>query len=94
MPSHLHGAVGAGRSRTLFAIADALGGDWPERVRTAVVRLFAARDAEPADDIKMELLRDVREVFEDNDRIASATLVEGLCAMEDRPWATWGRGRR
>jgi len=79
-------------SRPLFAIADAVGGEWPERVRQAVVRLFATRDTAPADDIKIELIADIREVFGDKPNVASVDLVQGLATMDDRPWATWGKG--
>jgi hypothetical protein len=78
-------------SRPLFAVADAIGGTWPERVRCAVVRLFATRDAAPADDIKMELLADIKEVFGDKEKMASAELVQALANMDERPWATWGK---
>jgi hypothetical protein len=80
-------------SRPLFAIADAIGGKWPEMVRAAVVRLFATVNAAPADDVKVELLASIREVFGDRDRIASIDLEQALRAMEEKPWATWGRGK-
>ena len=59
-----------------------------------MVRLFLTRDAAPADDIKTELLADIKEVFVDKDRMCSADLVPALVGMEDRPWATWGKGSK
>jgi len=83
-------------ARPLFAIADAIGGEWPERIRAAVVRLFAGRDQAPAEDVKTELLADINAVFDDGekDRISSRDLVEALVRMEDRPWATWGKTQK
>lgn len=78
-------------ARPLFAIADAIGGNWPERVRSAVVRLFVSRDAAPADEIKIELLGDIREAFATRKNIPSAELVQALTNLDDRPWATWGK---
>jgi hypothetical protein len=78
-------------ARPLFAVADAIGGAWPERVRSAVVSLFGARDAAPSEDVKEGLLADIREAFREGERIASADLVQSLTKMEDRPWATWGK---
>jgi hypothetical protein len=46
----------------LLAIADAIGGDWPERARKAAVALVgAARDAEPS--LGIRLLADTKTVF-------------------------------
>src|SRR5262249_42539760 len=47
----------------LLAIADAIGGDWPERARVAAVALVgAARDAEPS--LGIRLLIDIRTIFD------------------------------
>jgi len=81
-------------SRPLFAIGDVVGGVWPERIRSAVVRLFANRDAVPTNDIKVELLHDIRLVFRDRDRITSKELSEELAKLEDRPWAAWGKAHK
>ena len=80
--------------RPLFAIADVAGGTWPERIRESVARLFAARDAAPSNDIKVELLLDIRQAFGDLDRMPSRDLVAALVEMEERPWATWGKSRK
>jgi hypothetical protein len=80
-------------SRPLFAIADAVGGKWPEMVRAAAVRLFATVNAAPADDIKVELLASIREAFGDRDLMASIDLETALRAMEDKPWPTWNKGK-
>jgi Protein of unknown function (DUF3631) len=76
--------------RPLLAIADAIGGDWPERARKAAAAL-AQRESEATGTM---LLADTKAVFEekDTDRLASADICEALNAMEGRPWADW-KGR-
>ncbi len=76
----------------LLAIADAAGGPWPKLAREAAMRLSAETVEHAAGD---ELLQAVREVFETRgiERIASADLVDALCADTDAPWATWSRGK-
>ena len=78
----------------LFAIAEAIGGDWPERVRKAAVAL-APREH---DTIRIMLLADIRTVeFDhegDRDRLWSEDLVDALLAMEGHPWAELGKARK
>jgi hypothetical protein len=77
--------------RPLLAIADAAGGEWPERARRA------AQCARPDDEesIRVLLLGDIRAIFAERaaDRLASAELVEALVAIEGRPWAEWKNGK-
>lgn len=79
----------------LLAIADAAGGPWPERARTAAVALSAGR-AETDGSNGVLVLRDLRDLFEARrvDRLPSEDAAHALGAMEDRPWAEWGRTRR
>jgi Protein of unknown function (DUF3631) len=77
--------------RPLLAVVDLVGGEWPGKLRSALSRLFAAQAALPTDDIKEALLRDIKEVFADHERITSADLVTGLGALDSSPWATWGK---
>jgi hypothetical protein len=75
----------------LLAVADAAGGRWPELAREACVALNKVRaDATPS--VGVRLLGDVRNVFGDHDRMFSATIAEGLNAIEDAGWSSWGRG--
>jgi hypothetical protein len=71
----------------LLAIADAAGGDWPKRARTAAMALSVG-DAREDDSLGVLLLRDIRAIFEERgvDRIASGELVKALVAMEEAPW--------
>jgi len=77
----------------LLAIADMAGGDWPVRARRAAVALIG--DDRSDDDIGLELLWDINAVFDDKATpfISTKDLVTALHAMEDRPWATWGKGK-
>jgi hypothetical protein len=82
----------------LLSIADLVGGDWPERARTACVKLNADRatsDIDPG----IRLLGDIRSVFpdkrlrpEESPRLRSEALVERLVAIEESPWAHLRRG--
>jgi hypothetical protein len=73
--------------RVLFAIAEMIGADWPERIRDSASTL-TPRESES---IGPMLLSDMRAIFADKntDRLASAEICEALAAMEGRPWAEW-----
>lgn len=77
----------------LLAIADAAGDLWPELARKAALKLSGSDG--PQKTVGTELLSDIQEVFEDKqtDRISTADLIKALCADEERPWATYNRGR-
>jgi putative DNA primase/helicase len=77
----------------LFAIAEAAGGDWPERARAAALVLSGAEQEAPS--LNVELLADIRKAFETEgiDRIPGAELIKILCADPERPWATFARGK-
>src|SRR5262249_11053733 len=77
---------------SLLAIADLAGDDWPDRARNAAVALSAG--SETGDDsINVQLLADIRRVFDERsvDRIATADLLAALADDEEAPWGTWGR---
>ena len=78
--------------RPLLAIADLAGGEWPTWAREAAAAAAAAAD----DEGNAELLADIRDAFKAKscDRISSKALVEYLCALEDRPWAEFGKQRK
>ena len=69
--------------RPLFAIADAIGSDWPERIRKSAAKL-APRESESTGTM---LLADIRAVFHEkkSDRVASVDMCESLTDMEGRP---------
>jgi hypothetical protein len=73
--------------RVLFAIAELIGEDWPDRIRDAAA-LLTPRESESTGPM---LLADIRATFEEanTDRLASAALCSALADMEARPWAEW-----
>lgn len=79
----------------LLAIADAAGGEWPQRVRRTAQAITGAEAANDAPDANTELLTDIRAAFDRKrvDRLSSADLLAALCEDEEAPWATWNRGR-
>jgi hypothetical protein len=77
-------------SEPLLAIADAAGGEWPERARKALVELCKSDAQEES--INVKLLSDIRRVFEASgtDRVPTKELLEQLVELEtDAPWAIW-----
>src|SRR5205823_6346393 len=76
------------RTKELLAIADAAGGDWPERARGIAAQTVDADQAK-----RVGLLADIRDLFEARgvDRIKSADLAMALVAIEGHPWAEHGR---
>jgi putative DNA primase/helicase len=76
--------------RPLLAIADLVGGTWPEEARRAAC-LLSGHEQDGAFDV--ELLRDIRSAFGDDDVIRSSDLVAKLTADPERPWAEWRHGR-
>jgi hypothetical protein len=78
--------------RPLFAIAEVAGGDWPQRMATALFELTNDDDV-TAQGIGTMLLADIRQIFvnEGADRLHSETIATHLAAIEGKPWAEWGR---
>ncbi len=93
LPSGLHDRAGD-NWRPLLAIAEAAGGDWPERARAAAIALTPIEDSSLA----TLILSDIRSVFDGPpslDKIRSVELVEHLLTLEDRPWRECqGRARK
>jgi|ERR1019366_5469469 hypothetical protein len=81
-------------SRPLLAVADAVGDGWGERIRGALVRLFASRDALPSLNIRIQLLHDLLDVFGDGQKLASEYLATELGKIEASPWSAWGKSQR
>ena len=75
---------------SVLAVADAAGGDWPDRARAACIKLNAVR-ADSDDSIGVRLLADIRDVFM-GDRVSSADLASKLAEIEESPWGDW-RGK-
>ncbi|ATL29390.1 DUF3631 domain-containing protein [Streptomyces formicae] len=72
----------------LLAIADAAGGDWPERARAACVTLVNASRANDKGSIGVRLLTDLRDhVMPGIDRLPTVAILDRLNSMDDAPWA-------
>lgn len=70
---------------SLVAVADTAGGHWPKTARaTAETDATANRGAKPS--IGVLLLRDIRRVFSDRDRMRTSDILTGLNRMEEGPW--------
>jgi hypothetical protein len=70
----------------LLAIADLAGGDWPTRARHAAIALSVEED-NPS--VGMRLLADTREVFEGEDHLETAILLDRLHGLDASPWAEY-----
>ncbi len=78
----------------LVAIAELVGGDWPARLRAALLEIYSA-DAAQDEDVGVQLLHDIKGIFDatDGDKITSSDLVGRLKEIETSPWADWSGGR-
>ena len=69
----------------LLGVADAAGGDWPERARVAAVTLVTdSKRGTPSLGIK--LLADLREVFRDEENLTTERILSDLHKMDESPW--------
>jgi hypothetical protein len=74
----------------LVAIADAAGGDWPERARHACQVLAGEDDSRDAT-AGERLLADLQDIFARASFLYSATITAELAKIEEAPWAEWRR---
>lgn len=75
----------------LLAIADLAGGDWPTRARDAARELHAAGAEDES--LGVELLTDVRSVFDGELAMFTRDLLEALNALEESRWGGWHEGK-
>ncbi len=77
----------------LIAIAELAGAAWLDRATRAALKLSGS-DAESLS-IGVELLTDIKELFDSNrmDKISTADLIVALCDDDEKPWATYNRGK-
>jgi putative DNA primase/helicase len=75
----------------LFAIAEVAGGDWPELIKSSMMKMLDVSE----DEISQMLLEDIQEIFNSNvaERMFSDDLVEALKEKSERPWCDWNRGK-
>jgi hypothetical protein len=74
----------------LLAIADTVGGEWPEMARRAARALLTGEEREDSESLGVRLLRDVRDVFDKEkvEQLRTSTLLETLCALDEAPWGS------
>lgn len=79
----------------LLAIADAVGGEWPERARAALVQLLTGSAAEDQSE-GVRLLADIRTAYHavGHDRMTTSELLTRLNTDETLPWVAAIRGLR
>lgn len=72
----------------LLAVADAVGGHWPDRARQACVTLVKASKANDRGSLGVRLLTDLRDhVMVGIDRLPTVAILDRLNALDDAPWA-------
>lgn len=76
--------------RPLFAIAELVGGDWPERIKQAAAELNQDTDTQGT---AILLLEDLAELFSERDKHTSAEICEHLAGLKERPWPEWSHGK-
>lgn len=76
----------------LLAIADAAGGHWPNTARAACAH-FVLDSVQQAASPGVRLLTDLRTVFRDAHRMATAEVLAALHALPESPWADLGGGK-
>lgn len=69
----------------LFALADAAGGDWPERVRVAAVTLVTDAKRNRGS-LGIQLLADLRGIFDREDQLPTETILTQLHKLDESPW--------
>jgi hypothetical protein len=69
----------------LLAIADAAGDTWPDRARSACVELCKVSVSREAS-LGVRLLGDLRDVFGEADALATQTILDRLCDIDEAPW--------
>ncbi len=98
LPPGLSPALSPGQgncAEPLVHIADVAGGDWPRKIRAALVTAFDLAEAGP----ELQMLSDLRAIFRDRndpEYLATSDLLSQLRALDSRPWSAWpaNSGRR
>jgi Protein of unknown function (DUF3631) len=73
----------------LFAVADAAGGEWPQRARAAASALHSGRmSRETTGTLLLAHIRDAYDTM-GRDRLSTHDLLDYLMARDDGPWPDW-----
>ncbi|MFD5319350.1 DUF3631 domain-containing protein [Streptomyces sp. NPDC127098] len=71
----------------LLAVADAAGGDWPERARAACVELVNAVSTDDRASLGVKLLADLRDqVFPGETAVSTVEILHVLNNLDESPW--------
>jgi hypothetical protein len=71
----------------LLSVADAAGGEWPERARAAAIELQSLK-SDDSGTLGVRLLADIRMVWpHGEDRVHTEDLLSRLISLEESPWA-------
>jgi hypothetical protein len=76
----------------LLAVADAAGGDWPERARAAAVTLVA-QSKESTPSLGIRLLADLHTVFGNREAMSTEDALSDLCELPEAPWGEVAAGK-
>lgn len=76
----------------LLAIAELVGGDWPERARKSAV-VLSGSDSVAEDRVGPQLLADLRLVFGARTELWTKDILAALHALPERPWGEWSSGK-
>lgn len=76
----------------LLAVADAAGGDWPDRARVAAVTLVSESKASTPS-LGVRLLADLRDVFGDRNAISTEDILARLQRLDEAPWGELVAGK-
>ncbi len=79
-------------ARALLALAEAIGGHWPQKARDALMEIFI--DYNKGQVSPTQLLSDIRGAFArrgNQERIFTAELLEDLHDLDDRTWHEYGK---
>ncbi len=74
----------------LVAVADAAGGDWPERARAAALALTSAAETSTESSTQHRLLSDCRTVLLGTGGIPTSQLLDALRKLPEAGWDTYG----
>ena len=70
----------------LIAVADAAGGDWPDRARTTGVTLTTLLQKGYWQPLSIQLLSDLKTVFGENTALPTKTILTQLQSLPKSPW--------
>ncbi len=79
-------------ARALLALAETIGGHWPQKARDALMEIFD--DYNKSQSSPTQLLSDIRGAFArrgNQERIFTAELLEDLHDLDDRTWREYGK---